>query len=284
MIRPAYLAGQWYPGDEASCRGALDEHAAWQPAVEGDWRALIAPHAGWFYSGNAMGLGYQSLLKAQSAPELVVIFGSHRGSEGPNTIYRGEGWQTPLGDALIDREVVAALDADLSLLEEPPAPLRPDNAVEVHMPFIRHAFPGAKVVMLGVEASPFGITLGERVGDVCRKLARDTVFIGSTDLTHYGPNYGFSPHGTGEVAEAWVRDENDRGFLDALVAHDWPGAVDHALTQSSACCPGAAVAALAARQSFEPPPEGQAPRPVSHYLSSDVSSSPSFVGYGSLTY
>jgi len=284
MIRPAFLAGQWYPGDEASCRAALDEHAQWQPAVAGNWRALVAPHAGWFYSGNAMGLGYQSLLKAQPAPELVVIFGSHRGPEGPNTIYRGQGWQTPLGDALIDGEAVAAIDAELSLLEEPPAPLRPDNAVEVHMPFVRHAFPGARVVMLGVEASPAGIELGQRVGDVCRKLGRDTVFIGSTDLTHYGPNYGFSPKGTGEAAQGWVRNENDRGFLDALVALDLPSAVEHALTQSSACCPGAAVAALAARQSCEPPPGGHVPRVVSHYLSSDVSSASSFVGYGSLTY
>jgi hypothetical protein len=231
-----------------------------------------------------MGLGYQSLLKAQPAPELVVIFGSHRGPEGPNTIYRGQGWQTPLGDALIDGEAVVAIDAELSLLEEPPAPLRPDNAVEVHMPFIRHAFPGARVVMLGVEASPAGIDLGQRVGDVCRKLGRDTVFIGSTDLTHYGSNYGFAPKGTGEAAQGWVRDENDRGFLDALVALDLPAAVEHALTQSSACCPGAAVAALAARQSFEPPPQGHVPRVVSHYLSSDVSSASSFVGYGSLTY
>ncbi len=227
MIRRAYLAGQWYPGDETSCRNAIITHGESQAVVSGAWRATIVPHAGWVYSGNAMGAGYRALAESHSRAELVIVFGSHRGPQGPNTLFRGEGWDTPLGLAKTDQEVAAELFSELSFMPEPEAPKRPDNAVEVQMPFIRHFFPHAKTIMMGVAASKEAIGIGKSVGEICKNLGRDTVFVGSTDLTHYGPNYGYMPQGIGEKAVQWVRNENDRGFLQALEASQFGTAIEH---------------------------------------------------------
>ena len=166
----------------------------------------------------------------------------------------------------------------------PEAPQRPDNAVEVQMPFIRHFFPNAQIAMMGIAASKEAIVIGESVGAICKNLGKDTVFIGSTDLTHYGPNYGYMPRGMGDEAVAWVRNENDKGFLEALEACQFEAAVEHAQENLSACCPGAAVAALSARQSFESPSPNQGPQIAQHYLSYDISPNSSFVGYGSLMF
>jgi AmmeMemoRadiSam system protein B len=67
--------------------------------------------------------------------------------------------------------------------------------------------------------------------------------IGSTDLTHYGPNYGFTPQGTGPAALAWVREHNDRRLLDNLLALQHERTLELARRERSACSAGAAVAA-----------------------------------------
>ena len=91
---------------------------------------------------------------------------------------------------------------NFSFMIEPEAPQRPDNAVEVQMPFIRHFFPNAQIAMMGIAASKEAIVIGESVGAICKNLGKDTVFVGSTDLTHYGPNYGYMPRGMGDEAVA----------------------------------------------------------------------------------
>ena len=41
------------------------------------------------------------------------------------------------------------------------------------------------------------------------------VYLASSDLTHYGPNYGFTPVGIGESALQWAMD-NDRRLLNRV--------------------------------------------------------------------
>lgn len=284
MIRRAYLAGQWYPGERGLCGDAILGHLRFGEPAKGDFRAVVVPHAGWFYSGDAMGAGYQSLLLARPSPEVVVVFGSHRGPKGPNTVFAGTGWETPLGVIKTRLDLVKSLKAAEDLFDEPIESTTHDNAVEVQLPFIRYCFPNASLLMVGVEASPRGIELGRVVGEQCRERGIDAVFVGSTDLTHYGQGYGFAPKGSGEEAVEWVRTQNDRGFLDFLVEREYGKAVEDALLRQSACCPGAAVAALAARDAFEGAPEAEGPRLITHYLSCDVRSAPDFVGYGTLVY
>ena len=133
--------------------------------------------------------------------------------------------------------------------------------------------------MLGVAAAPIATEIGAQVGAACLAAGRDAVFVGSTDLTHYGPNYGFVPKGTGEEAVRWVREEIDSGFIACVLAGDPAALLAHAVREQSACCPGAVAATLAALCAY-----GHAPAPslLTHYLSYDVRPSSSFVGYASI--
>ncbi|MEK7703928.1 MAG: AmmeMemoRadiSam system protein B, partial [Myxococcota bacterium] len=226
MERPAYLAGQWYPADERDCLAAIERHARDTSPVARVWRGLIGPHAGWTYSGDAAGHAYRWLAEAQPDIDLVVLFGAHRGPQGPNTIFLGDGWQTPLGTLSCAQSLALRLVRELELAEEPVETSRPDNAAEVHLPFVRHFFPRAELLMLGVAAGAVSERIGAAVGAACTDRA--TVFVGSTDLTHYGPSYGFVPHGIGEGPVDWVRNENDRGFVDAVLAFDSGALLTHA--------------------------------------------------------
>jgi MEMO1 family protein len=283
-IRAALLAGSWYPSEPESCRAAVLAHAAappHSPTAEIDsagalHRGLIAPHAGFTYSGAAAGRGFARLGQAVPEADLVVVFGSHRGPDGPNTVFRGDAWDTPLGPLACATGLAEQLVESLGLEEEPVSPARADNGIELVLPFVRHFFPQAELLALGVAAAESALTIGAAVGLLARP--RRAVFVGSTDLTHYGPSYDFAPAGQGAKAVAWAL-RNDRAFLAKVLAADAAGVVRHGVHQRSACCPGAAAAALVAAQTFGHTP---APRLVDHYSSNDVRPSDSFVGYGSV--
>lgn len=276
MRRAAFLAGLWYPGDEPGCRSAIGRHSERASSVTGSFGGLIGPHAGWTYSGDCAARTYHALASVRSSADLVVVMGSHRGPRGPHTIFRGDGWETPLGTLETDLELATRVADELALDDEPVRPLRPDNGAELHLPFVRHFFPRARLLMLGVGACELARTIGRRVGELARELDRDAVFVGSTDLTHYGPNYAFTPAGLGREAEAWVRSVNDAAFLEAVLQRDAAAALAHAISHGSACCPGAAAASLEAVHAHT---GAVSPTLVDYYLSSDVRPDASFVGY-----
>ena len=136
--------------------------------------------------------------------------------------------------------------------------------------------------MLGVPASKEALDIGNTVEQTCKDFHREAVFIGSTDLTHYGPQYSFAEHGEGDSAKSWVRETNDRGFINPLLQAKPIEALEHAETNQSACCPGAALACWqAAQNSKEEIAHGHE---INHYLSSDVVPGDNFVGYCSLVF
>jgi AmmeMemoRadiSam system protein B len=238
---------------------------------------MVGPHAGWAFSGDSAGRAYHALATARPDAELAVVFGSHRGPSGPNTVFRGDSWDTPLGALENDRALADALAEALGLETEPVRPLRPDNGVELHLPFVKYFWPDAKLLMLGIAASEIALEIGRAVGERIR--GRDAVVIGSTDLTHYGPNYGFAPAGRGEAAVRWAREVNDVGFIDALLRDAPAEALRHAREHSSACCPGAAVAAFEAVRAMR---GAVHPELLDHTLSYDVRPDASFVGYAGI--
>jgi AmmeMemoRadiSam system protein B len=82
---------------------------------------------------------------------------------------------------------------------------------------------------------------GKRIARTAMALKRKTVLIASTDLTHYGKNYGFMPRGeAGDEALEWVKTVNDARFIQA-VAEGNPGAVLERAEQGRAACSAGAV-------------------------------------------
>jgi AmmeMemoRadiSam system protein B len=167
--------------------------------------------------------------------------------------------------------------------EESPQRFQPDNTIELQMPFIREVWPQAKVVAVQVPPDQTAEAIGQWAAEKTREHNINAVAIGSTDLTHYGANYGFTPKGSGEEAHRWSKEQNDRPFIDRLLKLDYKDAVDHALANHSACCAGAAAAAVA----FAKSRGATAGRLIEHITSHEVESRgrPSmWVGYASIVY
>jgi len=126
------------------------------------------------------------------------------------------------------------------------------------------------------KARELGLALSRAAAACSRKI----VVIASTDLTHYGINYDFMPRGLGMDAIEWVRNENDKGFIQAALEMDTEKVIAHARTHSSACSPGTVAAAIA----FSLSQGATHATLLGHKLSYDIHPDRSFVGYAAIAY
>jgi AmmeMemoRadiSam system protein B len=272
-VRKRYLPTGWYPKDQVSTEAKIQTLAIDEPQIKYDVLAAIVPHAGWEFSGKAAVDVFKSIKRI---PETVVVVGGHlHASSGLYAAYE-DAYETPLG----------IIEADLPLLKSLALKIRfredsvPDNTVEIQLPFIKYFFPQAKVLWLRASPSEEALNLGEVLWQLSLSLSRKLLVIGSTDLTHYGLNYGFMPKGLGEKAVEWVKKENDKHVLDALIALELDKALDYALHEHSACSAGGAVAAA----NFAKTGGLQKGKLLSYYTSWDIYPSDSFVGYAGIIY
>ena len=99
---------------------------------------------------------------------------------------------------------------------------------------------------MGVPPDPSSIDIGKTAAAIADRMGLRVKVIGSTDLTHYGPRYGFVPKGTGPKALQWAQDSNDKEFIDLAVELRAADLVSSAAKNGSACGPGAAAATVSA--------------------------------------
>jgi hypothetical protein len=249
------------------------------PEVPGRLHGGILPHAGWQFSGKT---AFSALLALQHAvrPRLLFLFGMHLPARSPNYVFIDEGFRTPLGPVEAHREAARRLAEGFDFVVEHASSCRPDNTIELQLPFIKALFPEARVVAAGIAPGDAAVALGERAVQVAGELGEPACFLGSTDLTHYGPGYGFTPRGTGPAAVGWVRGENDRRIIDRFLSLRPEEVILEALHHRNACCPGAAAAALAAGRR-----SGADRGHLVHYCTSyDLAPDSSFVGYAGVVF
>jgi AmmeMemoRadiSam system protein B len=184
--------------------------------------------------------------RQRATVDTFVIFGTAHSYFGAlPAIDDSDSWQTPLGTVEIDDELRDALLAKEVAVTNGKAH-QGEHSIEVQVPFLQHLFPEAKIVPIVTPPLEVAIALGEAVAEVATGRSRTTICLGSTDLTHYGPRYGFTPMGKGADGLQWASNVNDRRFIDLALSLEAERLLAGAIETSNACGPGAAAAAVAA--------------------------------------
>ncbi len=259
MIREPVFAGMFYAAGPDQClaelRRCLDraaESKAEHDAAAGCGQVVggIVPHAGWGYSGAVAARVFQEIARRQK-PEVVVLFGAVHRMRGPRAaVFPSGAWETPLGLAKVDARLAERLLGQTGLLEADAHAHDQEHSIEVQVPFIQHLMPDASILPILVPANDQAAALGKAVGKACQTYGVGAVFVGSTDLTHYGPSYDFTPQGIGAAGLAWAKEVNDRRMIDLISAMRVEDAVGEAAANHNACGGGAIAAAIAACQAF----------------------------------
>ncbi len=243
---PVFALQGWYPVDQDRCSKTLDDFLGSFKTGTAGLFAGIVPHAGWVFSGRLAAWTIAAL--RQVSPELVFVFGGHLGPGHRPVCMTDGAWATPLGEIEVHHELAREIAERFDCVRETPESFEPDNTIELQLPIIKKLWPEARLVAVQVPPRAETMAIGQWAAAEVKKRGLVSVAIGSTDLTHYGSPYGFEPKGTGHEAHQWSK-QNDRGFIDHMLALQVEQAVQHALVNHSACCPGAAgAAALFAKQ------------------------------------
>ncbi|MDZ7378866.1 MAG: AmmeMemoRadiSam system protein B [candidate division KSB1 bacterium] len=267
QIRPPAVAGAWYADNPAALRATIEKwyEQALDAQVDGEIVGLLAPHAGYVYSGATAAVAYRQV-RGKHYDAVVVIGPSHREYFSGVSVFKGEGYRTPLGVALVDKELAAAIAKQDPLITLGEAGHREsEHSIEAQIPFLQVALPGVKIVPIAMLDDSW---------DTCRRLGaaiaaaaagRRVLVVASSDLYH-GESYA-DCHAT------------DKRTLAQVAKLDPQGLCDGARTGKYAACGAGPIAAMQHAAHLLGATEAQV---LAHTTSGDVTGQKTgyVVGYG----
>lgn len=199
-LRPAGVAGSFYPADPAALKTAMDEMMAraTQPAINGQILAVIAPHAGYQYSGPVAAYSFAAL-KGRKYSRVVVIAPSHYEAFDFTSVYNGDGYVTPLGTVPVDKEFAQKLTKMSSSIRfsdrgHAATAKGAEHALEVQLPWLQRVLGSFTLVpiIMGDQSYESSRALGLALAKLIQvedggsqKGAGGTLIVASSDLSHY---------------------------------------------------------------------------------------------------
>ncbi len=181
-IRPAVLAGHFYPADAGALTQFVDGCLAEAECHQAKPKAIIAPHAGFVYSGAIAGSAYASIKALRKRVRRVVLLGPcHRVPVRGFALPSHDAFETPLGRVPVDRDGVAAALQIAGAEQRDDAHL-PEHCLETQLPFLQRALGDFSIVPVIV-----GPTTAEATADLLDTLWGDdeTLIVVSSDLSHF---------------------------------------------------------------------------------------------------
>ena len=276
-IRKAFFSGSWYPAEASACEKEIKHFLKSEEINESSGQKFIGgivPHAGWYYSGS-IACNVISRLQGQETPDVLAIFGMHLAANSQPYIMTKGAWETPFGELEIEREIPDELIKffDFRIINSEDS--IQDNTIELQLPFVKYFFNDVKIIPIGLPPVKESLDIARKLADISIRQGITIKVVGSTDLTHYGPNYGFTPEGIGDLALEWVRNVNDHAVIDAILSMKSMQVLSEAKNNHNACCAGAVAGTIEAAKCLGASYSKQ----IAYSTSADKSPGSSFVGY-----
>jgi hypothetical protein len=190
-VRPAAVAGSWYPDEPVRLAAAVDGYlASAAPEAPTCPRAIVAPHAGLVYSGPVAAYAY-SLVNACDYSAAVLVGPSHFVAfEGVSVWPRGA-WATPLGPVAVAADLADAVQTEWAGVRPHPEAHRREHSIEMQLPFLTRLLPDVPMLplVMGHQTRQTACALGDALARAvvsCRSPNRgEVLLVASSDLSHY---------------------------------------------------------------------------------------------------
>jgi AmmeMemoRadiSam system protein B len=242
MVRPAAVAGTWYPRVPGALAREVDAYLnAASEGPPGEVRAIVSPHAGLMFSGPVAAYAYKAA--GAGAFDVAVLVGpSHFvGFEGA-ALWPDGAFESPFGLAVIDESGARALAAS-PVVHMMPAAHEREHSLEMQLPFLQRVLPGVPIVpvLIGFQRRATIEALAAAIAGAFE--GRRALLVASTDLSHY---FDAATAATldGRV-ERCVAAFDPEGLLDAF--EEYPEAERGRYV---ACGGGAAIAVMMAARAL----------------------------------
>jgi len=223
----------WFPGDRKELQAAVDKYLAdaGDVKVEGKPVAVIAPHAGYRWSGPTAAYAFKPLVGLKYS-RVVLMGPSHYEAFTGGSVSDADAYATPLGQVELDKPAVKVLLATGACRSLPQADDR-EHSLQNELPFLQTVLKDWKLVPIVVGAFQKDTDIEKLADAVKSVLTPDTLIVVSSDFTHYGPRFDFTPFTT-DLKEN-IR-KLDQGAADRICAVDYKGFRDYmAKTEATIC-------------------------------------------------
>jgi AmmeMemoRadiSam system protein B/AmmeMemoRadiSam system protein A len=203
-IRPPAVAGAFYPDDPQRLRTEVRRLLEVQATRTGA-RAVVVPHAGYAFSGQ-VAADTLATVDGTVVRRVILLGPSHHRSFAGAALPKASetAFATPLGDVEIDVEAVSALRRAVGF-DGPPEAHAPEHSLEVELPLLQLVAPRAKIVPVLV-GNATGLDLAAAIARGLLPLIDDrTLVVVSSDFTHHGARYGWSPFSGPDLGEQLLR-------------------------------------------------------------------------------
>lgn len=245
-LKHSRLAGSWYAGTAAALRQQTDELLA--QAGE-PWRGaapvgVVVPHAGYAYSGATAARAYHRAA-AGAYERVVVLAPSHYHGYRGAAVLDVDAFVTPLGEVSVDRAAVASLAGE-PLVEFDARPFEREHSLEIQLPFLQRVLPQTPVVPLLL--GQLSLADARACGDLLRRLAgRRSLFVVSSDFTHYGESFDYLPFPPRDPDSVGTRlRELDMGAIERVLGADLVGFRRYVADTGATICGQMPIAAFLA--------------------------------------
>ena len=181
-VRPAALAGGFYPGDPGALARQVDDDLRKAPSFPGKPKAIIAPHAGFIYSGEIAGSAYAALRARRDEIRRVVLLGPcHRVAVRAFAVPSFQAFATPLGLVPVDRDGVERA-LTVSGVEQRDDTHIPEHSLETQLPFLQRLLGSFTIIPIIVGAASI-----EQTDALLAALwgGEETLVVISSDLSHF---------------------------------------------------------------------------------------------------
>ena len=181
-------------------------------------RGIIAPHAGFEYSGRCAARAYRSLSPASGIRRVILLGSSHRSGFYGACVADYAAYATPLGRVAVDTEICRELAAK-KLFKSDRDTMRFEHSLENQLPFLQKALAGSefKIVPIlfgGLDKKDFAAMAAA----IAPYLDEQTLVVASSDLTHYGENFSYTPFRR-DLRDNLTR--LDQGFIATILKLDF---------------------------------------------------------------
>jgi AmmeMemoRadiSam system protein B/AmmeMemoRadiSam system protein A len=190
--RQPAVAGSFYTDDPQQLRFVVEQALKAAPSAA-EARALVVPHAGYAFSGDVAGKAFAALDAGGLRRVILLGPSHHRAFSGGALPARGvDAFATPLGRVGVDVSAVESLRKS-SDFGGPPAAHGPEHSLEVELPFLQVVAPNAVIVPILV-GNETDIHVARRMAKALAPLLDEkTAVIVSSDFTHHGDSYRWTP-------------------------------------------------------------------------------------------
>lgn len=246
-IRESIVAGQFYPNSKQDCIDKIEnlsiDAGEFSQILPNRISCAIVPHAGWLFSGTLCCAALKAIKESNANIKTFILLGAaHRMTDFDIAVFDGDAWKTPLGEIPIDKTL------SNEIIKKGPSTIantsyhRNEHSIEVIVPFIQYLFSSAAIVPIIVPPISESIEFGRELAQIISSQNKEIAVIASTDLTHYGPSYGFEINKKLEDGIKWAKNINDKIFIEHALKLEPELLLETSIANSNACGPGAAAA------------------------------------------